>query len=255
MSPMGYTSETSGGDSSNPNGLPKSVIKQAFDAVRAIIPIPDMYKDDLQLKERQLRAAERRLQRRFIAEYKAQVSQVHDVLFERGVAVGTAIRDALLGDGAQVDMTYEDVVNAPKYKTPGLGLLDSKVSEQTRETLKILDPLIEPVLSSFVSGVEAPLNESVNDLKKVKGLIFPRPHVHLVFTYSLVTNRTCAEVGCGVDCQCHGGICAWRVRWARLSIAVFDKVTIDEINCDDTGNQIFGHVFDGFSLGGSRWLG
>lgn len=194
--PMGYTSETvqdeyaSGGDS-NPNGLPKSVIKQAFDAVRAIIPIPDVYKNDLQLKERQLRAAERRLQRRFIAEYKAQVSQVHDVLFERGVAVGTAIRDALLGDGAQVDMTYEDVVNAPKYKTPGLGLLDSKVSEQTRETLKILDPLIEPVLSSFVSGVEAPLNESVNDLKKVKGLIFPRPRSPCIYLLACHESYLC----------------------------------------------------------------
>lgn len=117
------------------------------------------------MKERELRAAERRLQRRFIAEYRAQVSLLEPVLHERGVAVGTAIRDALLGD-RNVDATYSDAI----YKTPGLQLVDSKVSNQTRETLKLLDPLIEPVLTSFVSGVEQPINDSLNDIKTRLGM-------------------------------------------------------------------------------------
>jgi len=36
--------------------------------------------------------------------------------------------------------------------------------------LKILDPLIEPVLSSFVNGVEQPLNESLNNIKTTLGV-------------------------------------------------------------------------------------
>jgi len=93
------------------------------------------------------------------------VSLLEPVLHERGVAVGTAIRDALLGD-RNVDATYSDAI----YKTPGLQLVDSKVSNQTRETLKLLDPLIEPVLTSFVSGVEQPINDSLNDIKTRLGM-------------------------------------------------------------------------------------
>ena len=36
--------------------------------------------------------------------------------------------------------------------------------------MKILDPLIEPVLSSFVNGVEQPLNESLNNIKTTLGV-------------------------------------------------------------------------------------
>ena len=143
--------------------LPKTVIETLFEKVQHAIP--EMFKNDVRLKERELRAAERRLQRRFIAEYRAQVSLLEPVLHERGVAVGTAIRDALLGD-RNVDATYSDAI----YKTPGLQLVDSKVSNQTRETLKLLDPLIEPVLTSFVSGVEQPINDSLNDIKTRLGM-------------------------------------------------------------------------------------
>jgi hypothetical protein len=145
------------------NHLPKTVIETLFEKVQHAIP--EMFKNDVRLKERELRAAERRLQRRFIAEYRAQVSLLEPVLHERGVAVGTAIRDALLGD-RNVDATYSDAI----YKTPGLQLVDSKVSNQTRETLKLLDPLIEPVLTSFVSGVEQPINDSLNDIKTRLGM-------------------------------------------------------------------------------------
>ncbi len=149
-------------DDEKPNGnLPKSLVREAFRAVQHLIPA--IFREDVELKERQLRTAERRLQRRFIAQYRAQVQQLEPVLHERGVAVGTAIRDALLGD-RNVDATYQEVM----YRTPGLQLVDSRVSQQTRETLKILDPLIEPVLSSFVNGVEQPINESLNDIKTVR---------------------------------------------------------------------------------------
>lgn len=140
--------------------LPKSLVKQAFDNVRSFIP--EVFKEDVELKERELRAAERRLQRRFINQYRAQVELVAPVLYERGVGIGTAIRDALLGD-RKATVSYDEV----KYKTPGLALVDN---EKTRETLKILDPLIDPVLSSFVSGVEKPLNDSLNDIKTTLGV-------------------------------------------------------------------------------------
>ena len=144
--------------------LPRSFVAQVFDRFRA--RVPDVWKSDVEHKERQLRATERRLQRRFIAEYRAQVKQIEPILFERGVGVGTSIRDALLGDRKKVDTKYEEVVT---YRSAGLSLIDSP---ETREILKILDPMIAPILTPFVSGVERPLNESLSDIKATLSTYF-----------------------------------------------------------------------------------
>ncbi len=80
-----------------------------------------MDRSPVEFRERQLRATERRLQRRFIQQYKAQVEIISPVLYERGVGVGTAIRDALLGGStSKVNTTYKEVVT---YRTPGLKLV------------------------------------------------------------------------------------------------------------------------------------
>jgi hypothetical protein len=206
-------------DDENANGhhLPKSFVQTVFGKVQNYVPA--VFKEDVRLKERELRAAERRLQRRFIAQYKAQVSLLEPVLHERGVAVGTAIRDALLGDH-NVDATYQEVI----YRTPGLQLVDSKVSTQTRETLKLLDPLIEPVLTSFVNGVEQPLNESLNDFKTVRFALRVASPISLAFSLGIFAHSLPIEAGDGVGRHrggvlCHG-YCCWAGNVAQVKCDV-----------------------------------
>lgn len=70
------------------------------------------------------------------------------------------IKTAILS-GLQSTTTYDDVA---EYKTVGLGLLDSG-DEDKREILRLIDPLIAPVLGPFVEGIERPFNDSLADFK------------------------------------------------------------------------------------------
>lgn len=133
--------------------LPPSLARSLFDKIRD--KVPDWLLGPFREKERGLVLMERRIQRRFLHEYHTQVKEVGPVLRARGVLVGTAIKEALLGN-EKSEKTYQEAEN------------DTNIfqSAKTKEILKNIDPLIRPVMDPFVEGVQEPINLMLRDIER-----------------------------------------------------------------------------------------
>jgi len=143
-------------DNGTGKSLPPSLTTRIFDTVRGIIP--KWLEHPFQEKERGLLLLERQIQRRFLNDYRAQVRAVEPILRERGRMIGEAIKSSFTGRQKNTT-TYEDA-----YKSAAVGtfFLDSP---QTREILLAVDPLISPVLTPFVEGVQEPINAIIRDVE------------------------------------------------------------------------------------------
>jgi hypothetical protein len=101
---------------------------------------------------------ERRLQRRFINEYKAQVRALEPALKERGLVLGRTILQAFLEQTTvPIAMTYSDADSSARSGSKAAFFQQGNV----REVLQALDPLITPVLDPFVEGLKQPINEAL----------------------------------------------------------------------------------------------
>lgn len=136
------------------NKLPPSLTTRLFDSLRSLVP--EALQDPFRERERGLLLLERKLQRSFIKEYKLQVKQVEPTLRARGEEIGSSILSALTR-GMKTTATYEEA-----YESAGLSLFES---ENSREILQLVDPLIAPVMTPFVEGLQKPINESINQFK------------------------------------------------------------------------------------------
>lgn len=134
--------------------LPPSITTRIFDSLRSMVPEP--LQGPFREKERGLLLLERKLQRSFINDYRAQVKQVEPILRARGEEIGTSILSALTR-GMKTTATYEQA-----YESAGLSLFESETS---KEILQLVDPLIAPVMTPFVEGLQKPINESLNEFK------------------------------------------------------------------------------------------
>lgn len=133
--------------------------------------LPDWLAGPWRDKERSLLAMERKLQRRFLTEYRSQVKGLEPVLRERGNLIGMAIIDAFVGQRA-TDVSYADTASATAtfFKQP-----------QMKEILQTIDPLISPVLDPFVEGLRSPIDAALSGIERdVKTLIVGTAAVSLV---------------------------------------------------------------------------
>lgn len=117
--------------------------------------LPDWLAGPWRDKQRSLLVAERKLQRRFLLEYRAQVKGLEPVLRERGNLVGTAIINAFAEHNTN-DVTYQaaERSSAASFQQGGY-----------KELLQTLDPLISPVLSPFVEGLRAPIDAALSGIE------------------------------------------------------------------------------------------
>lgn len=84
--------------------LPPSVTTRIFNSLRSIVPEP--LQGPFREKERGLLLLERKLQRSFLNDYRAQVKQVEPILRARGEEIGSSILSALT-QGMKSTTTYE----------------------------------------------------------------------------------------------------------------------------------------------------
>ena len=94
---------------------------------------------------------ERRLQRRFLNEYKAQVRSLEPALRERGLVLGKTILQAFLEQTTvPIAMTYSEADTSARSGAKAAFFQQGNI----REVLQTLDPLITPVLDPFVEGLK-----------------------------------------------------------------------------------------------------
>ena len=130
--------------------------------------LPDWLTEPFLGSQRRLLVLERRLQRRFLSEYRAQVKGVEPVLRERGNMIGAAIIDAFAGHHA-TRVSYADTEASEAAATAAAD--GSFVSQKSlKEMMQTLDPLISPVLNPFVEGLRTPIDAALtgieSDVKK-----------------------------------------------------------------------------------------
>jgi hypothetical protein len=124
--------------------------------------LPEFIKAPFIDRQRKLMAAERKLQRKFLIEYRTQVRSFEPVLKERGLLIGTAIVDAFK-DQHTTEVSYEDAAAQQSANNAAqLGGFNKKDVLQMMETL---DPVIAPVLTPFVEGLKTPINEQLEVLQ------------------------------------------------------------------------------------------
>ena len=125
--------------------------------------VPEFLKDPFRTNQRKLQAVERRIQRKFLSEYRMQVKSLEPVLRERGAFIGRSIIDAFIGHHT-ADTKYED---AAAQKS-------GEVFDQTniKELMVTLDPIIAPVLTPFVEGLKTPINEELGSVQSQVVKIF-----------------------------------------------------------------------------------
>ena len=134
--------------------LPPSITTRIFNSLRSMVP--ESLQGPFREKERGLLLLERNIQRSFLNDYRAQVKQVEPILRARGEEIGSSILSALTR-GMKSTTTYEEA-----YESAGLSLFES---ESSKEILQLVDPLIAPVMTPFVEGLQKPINESINEFK------------------------------------------------------------------------------------------
>lgn len=134
--------------------LPPSITTRIFNSLRSMVP--ESLQGPFREKERGLLLLERKLQRSFLNDYRAQVKQVEPILRARGEEIGSSILSAI-ARGMKSTTTYEQA-----YESAGLSLFENETS---KEILQLVDPLIAPVMTPFVEGLQKPINESLNEFK------------------------------------------------------------------------------------------
>jgi hypothetical protein len=107
-------------------------------------------------------AAERKLQRRFLTEYRIQVRSFEPVLKERGLLIGNAIVDAFK-DQHTTEVSYEDA--AAQQSAKNATQLGGFNKEDVLVLMQTLDPIIAPVLTPFVEGLKTPVNAQLDVLQ------------------------------------------------------------------------------------------
>lgn len=128
--------------------------------------VPDVLTDPFRDRQRKLMAMERRLQRRFLTEWRGQVGSMEPVLRQRGELVGRAIVDAFVGStsassapsAGHVEVTYDDAAAAAATSAPP-PLFKNQAA--VADMMLTLDPIIAPVLHPFVEGLKTPINEKL----------------------------------------------------------------------------------------------
>jgi len=124
--------------------------------------LPEFIKAPFQERQRKLMAAERKLQRRFLTEYRTQVRSFEPVIRERGLLIGTAIVDAFKGHHT-TEFSYEDAAaQQSANNTAQIGGFNKK---DVLVMMQNLDPVIAPVLTPFVEGLKAPVNAQLDVLQ------------------------------------------------------------------------------------------
>ena len=119
--------------------------------------LPEFIRAPFHDRQRKLMAAERKLQRRFLIEYRSQVRSFEPVLRERGLLIGRAIVDAF-ADQHTTEVSYEDAAAQQSANNDAIGGFNKKDAVEMMQTL---DPIIAPVLTPFVEGLKTPINEQV----------------------------------------------------------------------------------------------
>ena len=125
--------------------------------------VPDWLKDPFRDRQRQLMAAERKLQRRFLNEYRGQVRSFEPVLKDRGFLIGTAIIDAFTGQ-TTTTVSYADAAAAQASNQDATTVAFFE-QQHVKEMMQTLDPIIAPVLTPFVEGLKTPINEKIGDIQ------------------------------------------------------------------------------------------
>ncbi|KAG7673105.1 hypothetical protein Ndes2526B_g05326 [Nannochloris sp. 'desiccata'] len=123
--------------------------------------LPEFIKAPFLDRQRQLMAAELKLQRRFLFEYRTQVRSFEPVLKERGLLIGTAIVDAFK-DQHTTEVSYEDAAAQQSANNAQMGGFNKK---DVLEMMQTLDPIIAPVLTPFVEGLKTPINDQLEVLQ------------------------------------------------------------------------------------------
>ena len=99
--------------------------------------LPDWLAELFVNRQRSVLLAERRIQRKFMTEYRAQVRALDPLLRERGRLVGESVLQAFVGHhAARID--YKDIEKQSKETI----FFEQK---SIQEILRALDPLIQPV--------------------------------------------------------------------------------------------------------------
>lgn len=132
--------------------------------------VPEWLADPFRDRQRKLMAMERKLQRRFLTEYRAQVRSFEPVLKERGLLIGRAIVNAFTEQTtthqtSHVDVSYADAAAASTSTSTASTATPTttKMFDQAnvKELMQTLDPIITPVLNPFVEGLKTPINEKL----------------------------------------------------------------------------------------------
>ena len=132
--------------------LPPTWTDKLFDGL--IDVMPDWLAANFRSSQRQLVLMERRMQRRFLFEYRTQVRGLEPVLRARGEFVGRALLEAFTGHHA-ARVGYLDA-EAGTMEAQKRGVV---------EALQALDPLLTPVLTPFVEGLKKPINETLGGVE------------------------------------------------------------------------------------------
>ena len=117
--------------------------------------IPEIFLDPFRTNQRKLMAMERRVQRRFLNEYRTQVGSLEPILRDRGRVVGRAIIDAFEGQHT-TEVSYQEA--ADQSTTTNAAFIKQK---NMQEMMQTLDPIIAPVLDPFVEGLKSPINDKI----------------------------------------------------------------------------------------------
>jgi hypothetical protein len=126
--------------------------------------LPEFIKAPFLDRQRKLMAAERKLQRKFLLEYRSQVRSFEPILKERGLLIGTAIVDAFK-DQHTTEVSYEDAAAQQSANNAAQLQLGSFNKKDVLDLMQTLDPVIAPVLTPFVEGLKAPINEQLEVLQ------------------------------------------------------------------------------------------
>lgn len=121
--------------------------------------LPEWLAGHFRSQQRQLLLMERRVQRRFLNEYRTQVRSLEPVLRARGAFVGRSLLESFAGHHA-ARVAYCDAECDP---STAASLAEQKKS--LTEVLQTLDPLISPILTPFVEGIKRPINQALGSVQ------------------------------------------------------------------------------------------
>lgn len=125
-------------------GLPPTVSDKLID--RIVQKLPDWLSGIFMNRERSVLLVERKIQRKFLSEYRAQIKSLDPLLRERGRILGKSVIQAFAGHHA-ARFNYNDIESQSRE------MLFFQ-QQNVQEVIRTLDPLIQPVCLFYLTTKE-----------------------------------------------------------------------------------------------------